>query len=80
MTQKKVEIYSGPGCGPCQSAKQYFKEHNIDFIEYNVALEPERAMELLELSGAQSIPVIVIDGKVIKGFKKDEIAQELAIA
>jgi hypothetical protein len=33
----------------------------------------------LELSGAQSIPVIVIDGKVIKGFKKEEIAQELGI-
>jgi glutaredoxin-like YruB-family protein len=76
---RKVEIYSGPNCGPCQSAKKYFKEHNIEFIEYNVAQEPERAVELLELSGTQSIPVIVIDGKVIKGFKKDEIAQELGI-
>ncbi len=79
MTEKKVEIYSGPNCGPCQSAKKYFQEHDVVFTEYNVALEPERAVELVQLSGSQSIPVIVIDGKVIRGFKKDEIAAELGI-
>lgn len=79
MPQKKVEIYSGPGCGPCQTAKLYFKQHHIDFIEYDVAREPQRAVELLKISGSQSIPVIVIDGKVIKGFKKEEVARELGI-
>lgn len=80
MSEKKVEIYSGPGCGPCQAAKMYFKQHHINFIEYDVAREPQRAVELLKISGSQSIPVIVIDGKVIKGFKKEQIAQELGIA
>jgi len=77
---KHVVIYSGPGCGPCKAAKAYFSQQGVTFTEYDVAKEPERASELMELSGSMSIPVIVIDDTVIQGFDKEKINSELGIS
>lgn len=79
MTDKEVILYSSPGCGPCKAAKSYFKDHGIRFTEYDVTLEPQRAIEIMEKTGSQSVPVIIVGEKVFTGFEKAEIAKELGI-
>jgi glutaredoxin len=39
---KKVEIYSTPVCHYCGLAKEFFKEHNIAYTEYDVASDAEK--------------------------------------
>ena len=34
---KKVEIYSTPTCHYCHMAKDFFKENDIPYTEYDVA-------------------------------------------
>jgi glutaredoxin len=60
-------------------AKDFFKENNISFTEYNVATDLEKRKEMVEKSGQMGVPVIVIDGAVTVGFDKPRITQQLGL-
>lgn len=73
----KVKIYTTPACGYCQMAKEYFKENNIEYEEYNVAEDAEKRQEMFEKSGQAGVPIIEIDGEIIKGFDREKIEEAL---
>ena len=61
-------------------AKDYFKEHDIEFTDYNVGTDVEKRREMLEKSGQMGVPVIVVDGKdLIVGFNKPVLSKLLRI-
>lgn len=76
-----VEIYSTPSCHFCHAAKEYFKEHNVPFTDYNVAALAEKRAEMVEMTGQLGVPVIVVDKKdVVIGFDQKSLAKLLEIA
>ena len=79
MTEHKVTIYSTPTCVYCRLAKQFFKENNVKYAEYDVANDHAKAEEMIERSGQMGVPVIEIDGKIIVGFDKPSIKQALGL-
>lgn len=76
---KNVTIYSTPTCHFCHMAKDYFKENNIAYTEYDVASNLEKRKEMVEKSGQMGVPVIVIDNDLTVGFNKPKIAQLLGL-
>lgn len=78
---KKVIIYTSATCGYCKMAKRYFDEKEIEYIEYDVSVDQEKAHEIVHKTGQVSVPVIIVeDGKeekVILGF--DRLAVEKAL-
>jgi len=76
---KNVTIYSTPTCHFCQLAKEFFKEKDIQYIEYNVLSDLEKRQEMVDKSGQLGVPVISIDGKVVVGFDQAEISSLLGI-
>ena len=38
----KVIVYTGPNCGYCVQAKNWFNEHGIDYVEHQLASEEEK--------------------------------------
>jgi glutaredoxin-like YruB-family protein len=76
---KKVTIYSTPACVYCNSAKEFFKENNIAYTEYNVAQDLERRKELIEKSGQMGVPVILIDDAMVVGFNKAKLKELLGV-
>lgn len=72
---KKVEIYTSDTCIQCKTAKEYLKNNNIDYIEYNISSNQEYKRELIR-KGYLSVPVLVIDGQDVLGFDLRRI-QEL---
>ena len=74
---KNVIVYSTPSCPYCNMAKQYFKENDIDFTNYDVSKNREKAKEMINKSGQQGVPVIDIDGEIIVGFDKSKVKQLL---
>ena len=76
---KKVTIYSTPTCVYCNMAKNYFKEKNVSFEEFNVAQDMERQKEMINLTGQRGVPVIVIDGEAIVGFNKPKVEELLGL-
>jgi len=75
----QVTIYTTPTCTYCNSAKQFFKEHNIEYTEYDVSKDVEKAQVMVEKSGQTGVPVIEIDGDIIIGFDKRRIAKALGL-
>lgn len=71
---KKVEIYTSDTCIQCKKVKEYFKDNDIEFIEYNISSNQEYKRELIK-KGYLSVPVIVIDGQDILGFDLTRIKQ-----
>ena len=76
---KNVTIYSTPTCHFCHMAKDFFKEKNIAFTDYNVATDIEKRKEMMEKSGQMGVPVIIIDGEITVGFNKPVIAKLLGV-
>ena len=75
----KVTIYSTPTCHFCHIAKDFFKEKNIAFEDFNVSSDLEKRKEMLEKSGQMGVPVILIDDKLVVGFNKPQIMEYLGI-
>ncbi|MFP4589402.1 MAG: glutaredoxin family protein [Candidatus Bipolaricaulota bacterium] len=73
----EVVIYSTPACPYCSAAKDYFRDHEIDFTNHDVSEDREKAMEMINKTGQQGVPVIEVDGETIVGFDKDRIEELL---
>lgn len=76
---KTIVMYSTPTCHFCHMAKEFFKEKNVQYTEYDVLTDLEKRQEMVDKSGQMGVPVIIIDGKVIIGFDQVEISSALGI-
>jgi len=75
---KKVSIYTTPTCHFCHLAKDYFKENNVAYDEYDVSTNAEKRTEMLNLTGQMAVPVIKIDDYVTVGFDQAKVEEILA--
>lgn len=76
---KHVAIYTTPSCHFCQMAKAFFKEHNVQYEEYNVAEDQARRTEMIQMTGQLGVPVIAIDDMLMVGFSQAKVAEMLGI-
>ncbi len=76
---KKVTVYSTPTCPYCVRAKQFLKDNNIIFENFDVSEGQVKAEEMVRKSGQMGVPVLDIDGEIIVGFDKERIKQALGI-
>ena len=74
-----ITIYSTPTCPYCIMAKNFFKKHNVSYVEKDVSSDQEAAQEMVKKSGQMGVPVIEIDEKIIIGFDQEKIAELLKI-
>ena len=75
----KVIVYSTPSCHFCHMAKDFFKEKNVEFVDFDVAQDLEKRKEMVDKSGQMGVPVIIIEDKIIVGFNKPKIVELLGI-
>jgi len=79
MNKKIVKIYTTPACGYCHMAKNFFRENNIEYAEFDVSGDAAKRDEMIKISGQMGVPVIDIDGELVIGFDKNKISQLLGI-
>jgi glutaredoxin len=60
-------------------AKDFFKEHQLEFEEIDVSQNLEAAREMIQKSGQTGVPVIEIGDKVISGFNRPLIEEILGL-
>ena len=77
---KEVKIYTTPSCHFCHMAKDYFKENNVTYSEYNVAEDMDKRAEMIDITGQLGVPVIVIGDDALIGFNKPKIIELLGLA
>lgn len=72
-----VTLYSTPSCSYCRLAKDWLRQHNVRFEEYNVAADHRRADEMVRKSGQMGVPVLDVNGRIILGFNVPELERAL---
>lgn len=77
--QKRVIIFTTPGCPHCNHAKRYFRERGIRFRDVDVSRDPAAARDMVRRSGQQGVPVIDIGGRIVVGFNRAEVDRLLGM-
>ena len=75
----RATIYSTPTCHFCHAAKEFFKEHNVEYEDFNVAEDAQKRKEMMDLTGQMGVPVITIGDDVLVGFDESKLRQLLGI-
>ena len=63
-----VVVYTTSWCGWCKKTRAWLDQQGVDYENRDVEANAEWAEEMHDLTGSGGVPVIVIDGEVIKGF------------
>jgi glutaredoxin 3 len=58
--------------------KEYLSQKNVNFVEYDVGKDREKAMEMVEKSRQMGVPVVMIDDEIVVGFNQAALDQLLA--
>ena len=75
----KVRLFTTPTCAYCFTLKEFFKEHQIEFEDVDVAKDEKAREEMIEKSKQMGVPVVDIDGEFIIGFDKEKIVKLLKL-
>lgn len=63
-----IQIYTSPLCGYCHAAKRLLQSKGVEFLEVDLANEPERRKEMVQRSnGGRTVPQIFIDDNHVGG-------------
>lgn len=71
-----VVLYATSWCGYCQKTRALFDEYDIEYYEYDVEKSVEGRKQRKQLGG-NGVPVVVINGTVVKGFNRQKILRLL---
>ncbi|MBD3210048.1 NrdH-redoxin [Candidatus Micrarchaeota archaeon] len=77
MEEKKVILYTSQNCPFCGNVKTFLKQRGIEFEEYDVSSNQEKAVEMFKKSGKRSVPMLDIGGRIVVGFDPVQIEKAL---
>ena len=63
-----VTLYTTNSCSRCVGAKALLKRRGIDYVEVNLAKDPDGRTELAERTGMHTFPQVVIGTSTLGGF------------
>lgn len=78
-SKEKVRVYSTSTCPWCTVAKDFLKNHKVEFEDIDVGRNHEAAQEMVKKSGQMGVPVIEIGKTIIVGFDQDAIKKALKL-
>ncbi len=73
-----VVMYCTPWCEDCPQARQYFKDHDIPYVEVDISRDRGAARRVREWTGGEeTTPTIKIRGQVFVNFDQAKIESAL---
>ncbi|MCA9859607.1 MAG: PDZ domain-containing protein [Thermomicrobiales bacterium] len=75
MSATGVTVYTTSTCPWCDRVKDYLGKAGVPFEEKRVDSDYDAAMEMIQRSGQQGVPVIAADNDVIVGFDQPRLAR-----
>jgi glutaredoxin len=68
-----VILYSTAWCGYCTKARAYLAGLGVSVTEHDVDRDPARGEEMRAKSGSRGVPVVDVEGIIIRGYAPDQI-------
>jgi glutaredoxin-like YruB-family protein len=72
-----VVLYMTDWCPYCRKAREYLVSQGVSFTEYDIDKDKGKREEMRRKSGSTSIPVIDVEGTVIRGFSPEAISSAI---
>lgn len=73
----KIELFTQDGCPPCEFLKNYLKDLNIPYVEYNVSKDESSKKRMMFELDSFSTPTLIIENEVIRGVQMEQIEAAL---
>jgi glutaredoxin-like YruB-family protein len=70
-----VTVYTTPTCPWCDRTKEYLSSRNVPYVVKDVASDYDAAVEMVQRSGQQGVPVTIAGNDVIVGFDQVRLAR-----
>jgi glutaredoxin 3 len=74
----EVVVYTTAWCGWCRKTLQYLDERNVRYVNKDIEANDWNRQELIEKTGRTSIPVVEIDGELIRGYSEARMDELLS--
>lgn len=74
-----ILIYSTTTWPWCTKVKSYLDSKSMAYTDYDVAKDREKAIEMVNKSGQQGVPVLDINGTIVVGFDQGKIDKLLGL-
>ena len=68
----QVILYSTDWCGYCVKARKLMDKNDIEYVDYDIE-KSQKGKEQYDRLGGRGIPVLLIDGEVVKGYDPNRI-------
>lgn len=80
---KNITIYTTSTCAYCPMVKKFLQMKGQQYQEVNLDKNPDRRQEAIELSGAMTVPITVVESSdgmknVTVGYNPSQLASALA--
>jgi glutaredoxin len=73
-------MYCNQWCPGCRRARVFLQQHNIKFVEIDIARNREAAAQIRRWNnGNETTPTFDVKGKIITNFKQAELEEALGI-
>jgi glutaredoxin-like YruB-family protein len=72
-----VVLYMTDWCPYCRKAREYLISQGVSFTEYDIDKDKGKREEMRRRSGSTSIPVIDVEGTIIRGFAPEAISSAI---
>ena len=77
-TGPEVVVYTTAWCGWCRKTLAFLDERGVHYVNKDIEANDGNREELIQKTGRTSIPVVEIDGEIIRGFNAARMEQLLA--
>jgi glutaredoxin len=77
-TGPEVVVYTTAWCGWCRKTLAFLDERGVRYVNKDIEANDWNREELIEKTGRSSIPVVEIDGEIIRGYNAARMEQLLA--
>lgn len=76
----EVVLYTTSWCGWCDKTRAWLDAKGVEYVDKDVERDEDAALEMRELTGGDGgVPIVVIDGQVIRGFDQARMRKLLRI-
>lgn len=80
---KNITIYTTNTCASCATVKRYLDAKGHTYEVVNLDEQPDQRQKVIEISGAQTVPVIVVENgagtpNITVGWNPGKLAAALA--
>lgn len=76
-TDGRVVMFSTDWCGYCEQARRLLQASGVTYHEYDIEKSAEGFKQYQALGG-RGVPLLIINGKLLRGFDKGQILRALA--